>query len=334
MHKIMFDKSGLISYDTGPIMLSERAYAYMLSHDIHYIWEMDGLLFRINTDGIIGLKDEKALPEQFYIDTAEKTGSIFKFRIENIPLVAPSLIAMDHISIDEAIGNVLKIREEYSSTNSEDAIFLDALTVYYLSKTKPIWTMRHVKAEAATLIATARLDDSLLSTYRDEVKKGFYAYADKGGKLYGAVSEILIIEDHVWLAISVGDTLHFFIRGDEKDIDYASRLLALERAEKTPLKIKDSKEEAARKGFSLRKGINRRSISLTKKYRYSRLNGGENVFHTLEKEGKIKTLVSVSGYVREQPYGKGRAMRKTIWVEGFTRGQWVREGLSEITISK
>lgn len=48
----------------------------------------------------------------------------------------------------------------------------------------------------------------------------------------------------------------------------------------------------------------------------------------------MKTIVSVSGYIREQPYGEGRKLRKTIWVEGFTRGQWVREGLSELTISK
>lgn len=333
MHDFSFDKTGAITYDDGPLKLSDKAYDHMISHDIHYIWEMDGLLFRIDMEGCIGLKEERRLPEQFYIDSAEKTGSIFKFRIERIPVGVPSLVDGSYSSIGEALERVLEIKGGHSG-GSEESSFLDAVAVYYLSKTRPIWTMRHVREEAATLIARAHLDEGLLSRYRDEVRKGFYAYADRGGKLYGAVSEILVLEDHVWLAVSVGETLHIFLRGDESDMEYASRLLALERAEKTPLMIKDSKEEAARKGFSLRKGINRRSISLTKRYRYSRLNGGENVFRSLEKEGKVKTIVSVSGYIREQPYGEGRKLRKTIWVEGFTRGQWVREGLSELTISK
>ena len=52
----------------------------------------------------------------------------------------------------------------------------------------------------------------------------------------------------------------------------------------------------------------------------------------MDKNGKTLTVVQVSGFIRNQPYGKGRAERKTIWIDGFTRGQWVNTGLSYVTV--
>ena len=329
MHYFAFDKTGAITYDDGPLMLSDKAYSYMRGHEICHIWEMGNLLCRMNKDGVIGLQEEKMLPKEFYEREANYVDSIFKFRITNLPHNIPALIEMGYTSFADALRKVSKGEENPSETK-----FLDAIAVYYLAETKPIWTVRNIRKDASTLVATARLEDTILSKYKDEARKGFYAYTANDGWLYGAVSEILIIKDQIWLAVSIGNTLHFFLKGDESDLEYAAKLLALEKAEKTPLLINDSADEAMKRGFYLRKGLNRRSISLTKRYRHSVLNGGQNVFHASDKEGKIKTIVSVSGYIREQPYGEGRKLRKTIWVEGFTRGQWVREGLTEITVSK
>ncbi len=329
MHYFAFNKTGAITYDDGPLMLSDKAYSYMREHEICHIWEMGNLLCRMNKDGIIGLQEEKMLPKEFYEKEALHIDSIFKFRITNFPLRVPELINEEYASFDDVLHKVLK-----GTGNPSEVKFLDAIAVYYLAETKPIWTVRNIRKDASTLVATARLEDTILSKYKDEARKGFYAYTANDGWLYGAVSEILIIKEQIWLAVSIGNTLHFFLKGDESDLEYAAKLLALEKAEKTPLLINDSADEAMKRGFYLRKGLNKRSISLTKRYRHSVLNGGLNVFHASGKEGKIKTIVSVSGYIREQPYGAGRKLRKTIWVEGFTRGQWVREGLTEITVSK
>lgn len=329
MHYFAFDKTGAITYDDGPLMLSDKAYSYMRDHGICHIWEMDNLLCRMNKEGVIGLQEEKMLPKEFYEKEALCIDSIFKFRITNFPLRAPELINEEYASFEDVLRKVSKDAENPSETK-----FLDAIAVYYLTETKPIWTVRNIRRDAATLVATARLEDTILSKYKDEARKGFYAFSSNNGWLYGAVSELLIIKEQIWLAVSIGNTLHFFLKGDESDLEYAAKLLALEKAEKTPLLINDSADESMKRGFYLRKGLNRRSISLTKRYQHSVLNGGLNVFHASGKEGKIKTIVSVSGYIREQPYGAGRKLRKTIWVEGFTRGQWVREGLTEITVSK
>lgn len=109
-------------------------------------------------------------------------------------------------------------------------------------------------------------------------------------------------------------------------VEFIIKYRLLEKTEKTPLtsSLTDKKGNKIKEGF---KAIPRyTAISLTKEYRTKKDNF-EKATSKLEKEGKHQESISVSGYIREQAYGEKWSLRKTIWVDGFDRNQWIKDGI-------
>lgn len=115
--------------------------------------------------------------------------------------------------------------------------------------------------------------------------------------------------------------------------------------EKSPIEISDAdranKERLKRKGLIFTQRVTRYSISLSERYRSvikdpAMPGEGDSSSSPASsyKEGKTLSVVHVSGFVREQAYGPGRTLRKKIWVDGFIRGQWLRNGVTYVTVKE
>ena len=109
-------------------------------------------------------------------------------------------------------------------------------------------------------------------------------------------------------------------------------LLRFQRYKKcnnSPIYLSNPSEKREKKaGFKKNSGVDVRVVSLSKRYKSLKRNTAK----PLDKEGKELTIVQVSGFIRHQPYGKGRMQYKDIWVDSFTRGQWVKTGLTYVTV--
>ena len=126
---------------------------------------------------------------------------------------------------------------------------------------------------------------------------------------------------------------------------FVSSFTALMDCEKSPIEIEDAerrkKEKLLKKGLRPSGGITRYSVSLTKRYRgiirdpYQKDVAIDRSDESRDfREGKSLSVVSVSGFIRNQAYGPGRTLRKRIWVDGFIRGQWVRNGVTFVTVNE
>ena len=329
-HTISFEREGHVRIDPYPetsrIVLTDKAYEKITKENIRYIYELQED-FDILPDGRFGLSEENP-----YIDDILK-GSLFTMRIRNIPKLRPDLIERDYKDIDEILPLL-----DNALYGNETTRIADIVAVLFLSRTKPIWTINEITSEAATLISKARLDENLLNKYIPKVKQGLFLKA-KTGTLTTGASEILAVDELLCVGHKIGKRTVAFGLGDEEDLAFCAKFLALQESENRPVVIRDSQDKARKQGFRMTRGVNTRIISLSSRYSYRKLGRGEKIAQgesdsSSWKEGKIKTVVSVSGFIREQAYGEGRKLRKTIWVDGFERGQWVRQGLSIVTIKK
>lgn len=126
---------------------------------------------------------------------------------------------------------------------------------------------------------------------------------------------------------------------------FVSSFTALMDCEKSPIEIEDTerrkKEKLLKKGLRPSGGITRYSVSLTKRYRgiirdpYQKSAAIDKGDESKDfREGKSLSVVSVSGFIRNQAYGPGRTLRKRIWVDGFIRGQWIRNGVTFVTVNE
>ena len=121
---------------------------------------------------------------------------------------------------------------------------------------------------------------------------------------------------------------------------FASAFLMLLECEKSPIEVVDidkaRKEKLERKGLKTKSPVSRYSVSLTKRYRsiIREPYGDTGESGRDYKEGKALSVVSVSGFIRNQAYGPGRSLRKRIWVDGFMRGQWIRNGVTYVTVEE
>lgn len=116
-------------------------------------------------------------------------------------------------------------------------------------------------------------------------------------------------------------------------VEFIIKYRLLEKTEKTPLtsSLTDKKGNKLKAGF---RAVPRfTAISLTKEYRTKKDNF-EKEASRLEKEGKHQESITVSGYIREQAYGEKWSLRKTIWVDGFDRKQWLNDGIRITKIYK
>lgn len=318
-HYITFDHEGKIYIDIpeATIKLTNAAYKKIKENQIEYMYEL-GDVFSSLTNNLLGLTSEFSGKDFLH-------GSLFNSRVQTIPAKYPNLISSNWNSLEEIKQALPSIPDANETTR-----MIDAMVCFFLSRTKPIWTIYELTLDACTMIVHAKLDQALLNQYIPIVKKGMYVRT-KGNKayLYGSVSEILLVDDDCIIGSKLGAHGVAIGYGQDAEYEFCAKLLALMDAEKTPVNIIDADIIKARqKGIVMRSGVNRRIVSLNKKYQSKTASKG-GVF---DKTGKIRTIVSVSGYIRQQAYGEGRKFRKTIWVDGFERGQWVKEGLTIVSI--
>ena len=69
------------------------------------------------------------------------------------------------------------------------------------------------------------------------------------------------------------------------------------------------------------------TISLTKRYK-NILDNTPEEHKELDKSGKDKKKIWVTGFVRLQPYGPNNELRKPIYIEPHSSYAWVNEGFS------
>ena len=70
----------------------------------------------------------------------------------------------------------------------------------------------------------------------------------------------------------------------------------------------------------------KRNINLSRSYKQTKQDYDEvHVSTPLNKDGMIKASGMVQGFLRNQPYGPGRLMRKQIYVNGFARSFWTTD---------
>lgn len=315
------DSEGFITLgDEGSnLTFTDKAASYIRNHNIQYIYELEG--FAPVGNCIFGLKEEASKKDFSSPD------DIFGFRIKALSKI-PAVIESTWNGLDEAMAELEKI---YGRPEYIEARRLDAYTALFLQNTKPVWRIHYVRPEAAALIRHASISDEDLQMYAEEARKGIYIKAESG-VLTGACNEIFVIGSFLFMGIQKCGISIFLKLDDAKDEDlgFPAKLLALQHCSNSPIVVRDPDiEKAAKHGMKITSGVTRRNISLSDRYYSMKRQPGKKA---IDKSGKTLTVVQVSGFIRNQPYGKGRAERKTIWIDGFTRGQWVNTGLSYVTV--
>lgn len=265
------------------------------------------------------------------------------------------LITLDNEARDNSVFVTFKFRVETMS-RIWDKINLDILQddgdvlVYkYMEAANPIWRIYTVNSESAAVISNAKVDEVEV-----EHKPIFFTSTTP---LFLNVVELIYVPENEFYAFSLSITNNSEIRmilsfsvNEDGSIDtnrgtmhedsaeyklyqaakhFLASFYALKNCDKTPIVIDNPQERKnASKGFKLTKGISSYNVSLSKRYRAKK----QSLESLLDKSDKTLTLVSVSGFVRTQHYGEGNKLTKKIWVDGFTREQWVRNGLVYVSL--
>lgn len=315
--------------------LSEDAYWYLESSNIRNTSDTD--MLRFYHPGILRLKTEKVVErdEDIIPDT------IVDFRINYISrgwdriareffTIGVDLAAMSYSEIRFVLTNLLKRSEESSSG--------DAAVMAWMNQTRPRHEIISLASDACTLISNARVED--MET--DDLP--LICLKAEDGYLYDNVIELLSFYDgsnlSILVARKVAPKLLINEIGTvddervEKEIQFIRKYLAVKNCEKSPVEVLENLTQKERKlaarGIKKTGGVFRYSVSLSKRYASIKRERHE----AMDKDGKVLTTVKVSGFVRNQAYGEGRSLRKRIWVDGFTRGQWVRTGVTYVTIKE
>ena len=212
----------------------------------------------------------------------------------------------------------------------------DILVSKYMQASEPIWRIYNVSSDSVAVIANAKLDE-------DHIENKPIFFTSSTTPLFLNVMEFIYIpEENLYgysLALTPSSDIRMILYFNHESEDtkklldatkhFLASFYALKSCEKTPIVINNPQERKnASKGFKLTKGISSYNVSLSKRYRAKK----QSLESILDKSDKTLILVSVSGFVRTQHYGPGRMSTKKIWVDGFTRGQWVRNGLVYVTL--
>ena len=103
-------------------------------------------------------------------------------------------------------------------------------------------------------------------------------------------------------------------------------------AENTPTVVKDTKKSENVKRNKTEKKITdgwiERTVYINKKYLSSKKN---EIHTTLYKDNKVLKKVTVTGFLRNQAYGKNFSLRKYIYIETHPSYRWTIEGDKKIT---
>lgn len=124
-------------------------------------------------------------------------------------------------------------------------------------------------------------------------------------------------------------------------IEWIHKLYLIRRSEKTPLgtsetEIGDSLQVSWKSRTSTKtkktSSVIHSYVDLSPEYRNRIREYNKGASGPLNKDGKSLIPTAVSGFVRIQHYGPQNSLTKTIWIDGFTRGQWVSDDPRHVTV--
>lgn len=322
---------------TVSVRLSDKAYSFIVSDNIHKLNDTDEL--RYCPPGIIRhISEEEAKDDgsAFYPD------DIIGFRINYMARGwdrINKMMDLESLSYSEIDYMLASVRDPQMNSSKGDAAVLT-----WMKNTVPRWEVLSFTSDAAALIANAKIETEEEPYFPDICLKS------SDGYLFDTVTEILLFNDNSIPMIAITHTIarkmHLYIHAKIEDalhredmpkslkdaVHFVWKYLAIRECEKSPIEtaaIQTAKQKRlARNGIRKVGGVLKYQVSLSKRYAATRKEKHE----AMDKEGKVLTTVKVSGFVRNQAYGEGRALRKKIWVDGFTRGQWVRSGVTYVTV--
>ena len=309
---------------------SPLAYKYISDHNLSNIADTDAL--STVSDGVLVLNDEAGIDDY---------KSMVLHRVQAASPIMDSLL-------DKFGRDAMVIHESFSSIKGDNSfenaeLEADAFVLCWMAECNPVWEIKEFTPDAATLVNMSKIDID-----EDINIPAMYLRA-KNRYLYGNINEILVFhaQDATMALINhrIGN-FNLFYCGPliqkssnnalvDKDFEdaliFIKKFLAIKQCEKSPIEVIDNEEKKLKaKGIKRKSGIYRKQISLSKRYKAIKRERHE----AMDKDGKVLTTINVSGYVRNQPYGEGNSLRKKIWIDGFTRGQWVRSGVTYVTIKE
>ena len=264
------------------------------------------------------------------------------------------------LTFQDRLRNFQKYRSEVDPEKLADNG--DIMVWKWMVSSEPVWRVHSFTPESAALITNARLEtadcperESLFFVSSDPVRPLFlnvmefmFTPGNDGEPDTYAYSLMVTPSSTVRMILSFSVLDGQIYNGERYGLDESSpdyrlyieterfmnNYAALKQCSNSPVTEKDADEakkaRLARKGIKVTGGITRYNVSLSGRYRS--MNRNSDPVRD-GREGKTLCMVSVSGYIRNQPYGPGRRERRLIWVDGFVRGQWVRSGVTYVTVS-
>ena len=325
--------------------VTEKAYNYILKENIEFLYETDNLDVLPPPDRRIGTADE--FPKEHRNDFRE--GEHFIER--RIREFAPR---WNEEYADTPLDSMQALFEgPYPQGWKESSVWqADVTAVAWMKNTYPKWKIYSLAEDAAAMIAASRLDE-------DIELRPIYIVASSG-HLFGVVDEILVYRDRTMWSIYIGlaftPRLRLGLQGgleskaDEEiktikaqALRFVRTFIAAMYASNSPVEITDhQKQQKKKKIHDLKESsvspnpenplITYSTVYLSKRFRSIRSRKGPS--DNLSKENLQKVLVPVSGFFRNQAYGPEHSLRKLIFVDGFRRGQWVKTGITYVTVRK
>jgi hypothetical protein len=141
-----------------------------------------------------------------------------------------------------------------------------------------------------------------------------------------------IVADEIDKIDFEGKTKNEDITPFRKGIMFCFIFAILIEAENTPTVVKDTnKSDNVKRNKTMKKiteGWIERTIYINKKYLSSKQN---EIQTTLYKDDKILKKITVTGFLRNQAYGKNFSQHKYIYIENHPSYRWVTEGDKKIT---
>ena len=314
--------------------ISDKAAFYLMENRIEFLYETEAISYC--PPGILRHKSEMRDVKGYVAPD-----SIFDFRIELFSQNWEKLKSL----VKPNGKNLMQLSESIASlSNSSDAALNDAVVMSWMLQNEPCWRVTSLSSDVAALIANARVEADM-----DAADIPSICLRASDGYLFSNVKEILAFKDGddiiIAISYSIAKGLNVYqhaslagiLKGRNSDknladaVSFIEKFLAVKDCDKSPIEIFDREsEKLAKKGIKKVSGIFRYQVSLSKRYEAIKRERHE----ALDKDGKVLTTVKVSGFVRNQAYGEGRALRKRIWVDGFTRGQWINAGVTYVTLGK
>lgn len=346
MNFIEIETSGkILRYSEAPVRpkdtresvwaeISDKAAFYLMENRIEFLYETEAIIYC--PPGILRHKSEMRDVKGYDVPD-----SILEFRVELFSKNWEKLKSL----VKPNGKNILELAKSISRfSNSLDAALNDAVVMQWMVETEPCWKVVSLSSDVAALIANARIEADM-----DAADIPSICLRASDGYLFSNVKEILAFKDGddiiIAISYSIAKGLNVYqhaslagiLKGRNSDknlvdaVSFIEKFLAVKDCDKSPIEIFDREsEKLAKKGIKKVSGIFKYQVSLSKRYEAIKRERHE----ALDKDGKVLTTVKVSGFVRNQPYGEGRALRKRIWVDGFTRGQWVNAGVTYVTLGK